>query len=210
MATLIKGLNLSTCPSTSILKGLNDQLLQEFNAIPGASGKLVSIKDLGVTFGSAAIPFVGGPTAKARLIKAIASRPSVKIHINHAYRTVAQQFLLFREFHFGPTPKCHGMTAVARPGTSNHESGLAVDIQDPLSWKPFLQPQGWRHFGSRDLPHYDFIGGTDLRSLGIKAFQSLWNKYNPGDKIAVDGDLGPDLTKSETIKRLLNTPVDGF
>lgn len=102
MATLIKGLNLSTCPSTSILKGLNDQLLQEFNAIPGASGKLVSIEDLGVThgvtFGSAAIPFVGGPTAKARLIKAIASRPGVKLHINHAYRTVAQQFLLFREF----------------------------------------------------------------------------------------------------------------
>lgn len=210
MAILIGQLNLQACPSTDILKGLNDQLLQEFNAIPGASGKLVSIKDLDVTFGSAAIPFVGGPTAKDRLIKAIKSRPGVKLHINHAYRTVAQQFLLYREFHFGRTPnKCHGMVAVARPGMSNHESGLALDIDIPLSWKPFLQPQGWTWFGPKDPPHYDFIGGTNLRSLGVKAFQSLWNRHNPTDQIVVDGDFGNPAT-SETAKRLLKTPVDGF
>lgn len=206
MATLIKHLNLMACPSTSILKGLNDQLLDEFNAIPGAAGKLLSLQGLDpdITFGSAAIPFVGGPTARARLLAAVKSRPGVNLHINHAYRTIAQQFLLYREFHFGRTPiKCHGMTSVANPGTSNHESGLALDIQSPLGWKPFLEAQGWRHFVPRDLPHYDFIGGTDLRKLGVQAFQSLWSKHHPGDNINDGGSWGPI-----TMNRLLNTPID--
>ena len=77
--------------------------------------------------------------------------------------------------------------------------------------KPFLAAQGWRHFGPGDLPHFDFIaGGTDLRSLGIKAFQSLWNKHNPTDQILADGLLLAEWQKSETIKRLLKTPIDGF
>jgi N-acetylmuramoyl-L-alanine amidase len=206
MATLFKDIKLSSCPSTSILKGLNDQLLAEFNII--APGKLVKIDDLNVTLGSAVIPFVGGPTAKAKLKAAIAAR-GVKLSINSAYRTFAQQYLLFREKNFGPGG-C-GITRVAQPGQSNHESGLALDINSPLAWKPFLAAQGWRHFGPGDLPHYDFIGGgTDLRSLGIKAFQSLWNKHNPKDLLKVDGKLGTDWQNSETIKRLLKTPIDGF
>lgn len=207
MSTLFKDINLSSCPSTGILKGLNDQLLAELQVI--APDKLVDITGLDVSLGSGAIPFVGGSTAKAKLEAAITAR-GVTLRINSAYRTFAQQFLLFREKNFG-TAGC-GITAVARPGVSNHESGLALDIKDPLTWKPFLQAQGWRHFGPRDLPHYDFIGGgTDLSSLGIRAFQSLWNKNNPSDQIAVDGALVlPDWGRSETIKRLLKTPIDGF
>lgn len=206
MAILFKDIKLSSCPSTIILKGLNDQLFAELNII--APGKLVKIDDLNVTLGSAVIPFVGGPTAKARLKAAIDKR-GAKLSINSAYRTFAQQYLLFRLKNFGPNG-C-GITAVAKPGTSNHESGLALDINDALTWKPFLAAQGWRWFGPKDLPHYDFIaGGTDLRSLGIKAFQSLWNKNNPKDLLKVDGKLGDNWQNSETIKRLLKTPKDGF
>lgn len=207
--TLFKDIDLRRrpCHSTTIIKGLNDQILAEFAVI--APGKLVSITNLNVSLGSAAaaVPYVGGPTAKARLKAAIDSRGQT-LHINSGYRTFAQQFLLFRLKHFGgcnPNP-------VARPGTSNHESGLALDINDPLSWKPFLSAQGWRHLGPSDPPHYDFVaGGTDLRSLGIKAFQSLWNKHNPSDSILVDGLLRlPDWQNSETIKRLMKSPIDGF
>ncbi len=205
MATLFKDIKLSLCPNTGILKGLNDQLFAELNII--APGKLVKIDDLNVTLGSAVIPFVGGPTAKAKLKAAIDKRPGAKLSINSAYRTFAQQYLLFRLKNFG-SGGC-GITAVAKPGTSNHESGLALDINDALTWKPFLQAQGWRWFGPKDVPHYDFIGGTDLRSLGIKAFQSLWNKHNP-DKLVVDGSLGDNWQNSETIKRLLKTPINGF
>lgn len=207
--TLFKDVNLSGCPSTLILKGLNDQILAEFNIV--APGKLVRIDDLNVSLGAAAaaVPFVGGPTAKARLKQAIDKR-GVTLRINSGYRTFAQQFLLFRIKQFttcNPNP-------VARPGTSNHESGLALDIQDSMTWRPFLEARdvGWRWLGPPDPPHYDFIaGGTDLRSLGIQAFQSLWNKHNPRDKIAVDGDLGGvNWQSSETIKRLLKSPINGF
>jgi len=203
---LIKEIRLASCPSTSILDGLNQQLIKQLDVI--APGKLVSIKDLSdaglVKLGPAAYPFVGGPTAKARLKKAIESRGKT-LEVNSAYRTVAQQFLLRRMFESGPN-KC-GMAAAAKPGTSNHESGLALDIEDPFSWKLSLQTFGWKHLGPGDPPHFDFVGGTDLRQLGVKAFQSLWNQHNPGDKLKepVDGDFGP-----ETQKRLEKTPIDGF
>lgn len=203
--TLFKDINLPFCPNTVILKGLNDQLLAEMQAL--APSNLVKIDDLNVVLGSGAIPFVGGPTAKAKL-KAAIDRRGVTMKINSAYRTFAQQFLLFREKQFG-RGGC-GIAKVANPGRSNHESGLALDIQDPLTWKPFMQAQGWRHFGSGDLPHYDFMGGTDLRKLGIMAFQVLWNKHNPTDKIKPDGLLLRKWQDSETIKRLLKTPIHGF
>jgi N-acetylmuramoyl-L-alanine amidase len=203
---LFKDIQLSACPSTLIIKGLNDQVLEQFSIV--APGKLVRIDDLNVFLSpaAAAFPFVGGPTAKAKLKAAIEAR-GVKLSINSGYRTFAQQFLLFRLKHLGG---CNS-NPVARPGTSNHESGLALDVNEPLTWKPFLQAQGWRHFGPQDLPHYDFIaGGTDLRLLGIRAFQSLWNKHNPGDQIDEDGSLGSDWQNSQTIKRLLKSPIEGF
>lgn len=202
---LIKEIHLASCPSTDILKGLNKQLIQELNSI--ARGKLVSIQDLAdsglVQLGAAVNPFVGGPTAKARLKRAVEIRGQ-KLIVNSAYRTVAQQFLLWRIFNFGPPNNC-GMTAVAKPGTSNHESGLALDIQSPFGWKLTLQSCGWKHLGPFDPPHFDFVGGTDLRKLSMKAFQSLWNKHHPHDQISVDGAFGPN-----TQKRLEKTPVDGF
>jgi hypothetical protein len=212
--TLIANILFNTCPDTTILNGLNQQLVKELELL--IPGKLVKIDDgtLNVSLSAAAklLPFVGGSTAKARLKTAIDNR-GVTLRINSAYRTFAQQYLLFREHHSGHPTKC-GIKAVSRPGSSNHESGLALDIQEPMSWRPFLEFSGlgWRWFGPGDPPHYDFIaGGTDLRKFGIMAFQQLWNKNNPRDKIMVDGSLKlPDWQSSETIKRLLITPINGF
>lgn len=200
---LIKNIDLTTCPNTNILSGLNQKIFAEMNNI--APGKLLEIPAGGnVILGGGATPcFVGGPTARAKLLAAIANR-GVPMRINSAYRTVAQQFLLFREFHFGPPSNC-GIPKVAKPGTSNHESGLALDIEEPWSWEPFLEAQGWKHLKS-DPPHFDFIGGTDLRKLTVKAFQRHWDKNHPGAaKIEDSGIFGP-----VTENALLNTPVDGF
>ena len=210
----IVDLRLDTCPSTFILDGLNQQIFDEFNKVDleragFAKGTkiddvLVKIDNLpNVSFGPAAYPYVGGQTAKARLSAAVNSSGKTLV-VNSALRTLAQQFLLWRMFNFGPPTRC-GIPAVAQPGTSNHESGLALDIQDPFSWQLSLQAQGWKHLGPFDPPHYDFRGGTDLRKLNIMAFQSLWNRNNPGDKIDPDGLWGP-----ETQTRLEISPVDGF
>ena len=45
----------------------------------------------------------------------------------------------------------------------------------------------------------------DLRSQTVLAFQRLWNRNNPRDRIAEDGDYGP-----ATESRLRRTPADGF
>lgn len=111
--------------------------------------------------------------------------------------------MLYKWYKMG---KC-GIPLAAAPGRSNHQSGLAIDIGSPDSWQSAMQAESWKRLGSRDPPHYDYVGkGTDVRSssiyfvrkpfwcqrnLAVKAFQMLWNKHNPKKKIAVDGLYGP-------------------
>lgn len=45
----------------------------------------------------------------------------------------------------------------------------------------------------------------DTRTAGIRAFQKLWNRYNPHDQIPVDGTYS-----SPTAERMSKAPVNGF
>ena len=188
---------------TGLVRGLSKQIIDELNLlVPNA---LVNISDLFVDVaGSQINPFLQAK-AKQALARAIHAR-GTRLIINSAYRTVAQQFLIRRQFEAG---LC-SITAAAQPGLSNHEGGLALDVQDPDGWQPFLQAHGWKRLGRDfDYPHYDYniLAGTrqDLKQLGVKSFQSLWNKYNPGDLIVLDGSFGPN-----TAARLGKSPANGF
>ncbi|MCC5610130.1 M15 family metallopeptidase [Nostoc sp. CHAB 5834] len=102
--------------NTSIVNGLSQQLIYQINLIvPDA---LVSFDDLDVELGDAAYPFVP-PAAKQALQRAI-ERRGVTLKVNSAYRTLAQQMLLFNW-------RASNSNPVAAPGTSNHQSGLALD-----------------------------------------------------------------------------------
>lgn len=190
--------NYTNC-STAGLKGLDRQIIAEMNEIEANS--LVRFDDLNVKLGPAVWPLLQLPAKKA-LAKAIAERGK-PMFINSAYRTIAQQLVLFNHFKAG---RC-GIAIAAPPPRSNHQSGLAIDIQDPFGWKPFLERQGWKHLAPIDVPHFDFNGGgtRDIRSLAVLAFQRVWNEHNLGDRIDEDGDFGP-----ETMKRLNNSFVEGF
>jgi len=181
--------------STEIVNALSQQLIYQLNLIvPNA---LVSCEDLNLNLGSAAFPYVQ-PVAKEGLKKAIQKR-GLKMTINSGYRTIAQQMLLYNWRAFNGNP-------VARPGTSNHQSGLALDINDRPGWLPSLQGTGWQPLQG-DPPHIDFKGGgvKDLRNATIKAFQILWNKNHPNDKIGEDGQWGPN-----TENALNESPSLGF
>ncbi|MEH2253149.1 peptidoglycan-binding protein [Nostoc sp.] len=183
--------------NTSVVNGLSQQLIYQINLIvPNA---LVSFDDLDVKLGDAAYPFVP-PTAKLGLQKAI-ERRGVTLVVNSAYRTLAQQMLLFNAKKRGENPN-----PVAAPGKSNHQSGLAVDIEDREGWLPFLQGTGWERLGG-DPPHIDYRGqgARDLRQETILAFQQLWNKNHPNEKIYEDGDWGP-----KTESALNRSPATGF
>lgn len=181
--------------STSIVNALSQQLIYQINLIvPDA---LVSCDDLNINLGEAAFPFLQ-PAAKQALQKAIQER-GVQMQINSGYRTIAQQMLLFNWRGSNSNP-------VALPGRSNHQSGLALDINDRAGWLPFLKRHGWQPLAG-DPPHIDFKGGgtKDLRKPTILAFQQLWNKNHPNEKIGEDGDWGP-----KTENALNRSPSMGF
>ncbi|MGL5075245.1 MAG: peptidoglycan-binding protein, partial [Waterburya sp.] len=181
--------------STSIVNALSQQLIYQINLIvPDA---LVSCDELNINLGEAAFPFLQ-PAAKQGLQKAIQER-GVPMQINSGYRTIAQQMLLFNWRGSNSNP-------VAPPGKSNHQSGLALDINDRAGWIPFLKRHGWQPLAN-DPPHIDFKGGgtKDLRKATILAFQQLWNKNYPNEKIGEDGDWG-----LKTENALNRSPSMGF
>jgi len=123
--------------------------------------------------------------------------------INSAYRTSAQQFLLYQWY---LRRQC-GITAAAPPGGSNHESGLAIDTSSYNYWMTALQSNGWRWFGAGDVVHFDYVGSgsVDLRSAGVRAFQRLHNRNNPGNTISEDGAFG-----SATEAAMNQAPCNGY
>ena len=121
------------------------------------------------------------------------------MQVNSAYRTIAQQMLLYND-------RSNNSNPVAPPGASNHQTGLAIDIEDARGWESYLMQYGWEPLPG-DPPHFDYIGdGTiDLRSKSILAFQQLWNQNNPHETIGEDGGFG-----SQTEDALNHSPAPGF
>lgn len=185
--------------STHVVRGLDQQVIDEINLVSG--NILVSFEGLNVRLGNAVWPFLQ-PGAKSALERAIRDR-GVPMIVNSCYRTIAQQLILFNHYRAGG--RC-GIQLAARPPKSNHQSGLAIDIEDVMGWKPHLERYGWRWFGPADYPHFDYVwGGRDIRNTAVLAFQRVWNRYNPSDRITEDGGYGPS-----TEKRLNRSPIGGF
>ena len=181
--------------STSIVNALSQQLIYKLQLILPTA--FVSFDDLKVNLQNAAFPYVQAQ-AKQALQKAINER-GIPMQVNSAYRTIAQQMLLFNDRDNNPNP-------VAPPGRSNHQTGLAIDIDDPRGWEPFLTRHGWEPLDG-DPPHFDYQGGgtIDLRCKSILAFQQLWNKNNPNRQIDEDEVFGPN-----TEAALNRSPAQGF
>lgn len=185
--------------STAGVRELDLQLIAEMNRLQ--PGVFSSFDNSLIALGAGAHDSLQAAAAKA-LQRAVQKR-GVKLQVNSAYRTIAQQFVLRNHFENG---RC-GITAAADVGKSNHNGALAIDIEDYLGWRSYLESEGWDWIGSFDQVHFDYRGsGTmDIRPLSVRAFQSLWNLNHPEDNIAEDGVWGPG-----TKARLLKTPVTGF
>jgi peptidoglycan hydrolase-like protein with peptidoglycan-binding domain len=190
-----------TC-GTGAVRGLSLQIIAEMNLlIPNV---LVNFDDLNVAAdGPANNPFLQ-PAAKEALRRAIRAQGGGTLKINSAYRTVVQQYLLRSWFERG---QC-GIEAAALPGLSNHEDGFALDIPDFDAWRGVLGDESWEWFGDSDRVHFTYTGAgvsDDVGTVGIQAFQILWNKNNPDDQLKPDGLFG-----TETEDRLNRSPAEGF
>jgi hypothetical protein len=190
----------SSC-STSSVKGLSKQIIAEARCMNGDS--FVAITDLGnVSWGTAVFPYLEKP-ARDKLISALKANPGKTMTINSALRTVAQQYVLYRWYQTG---RC-GISLAAKPGSSNHETGLALDVSQYSTWKPILTNYGFKWLGSSDPVHFDYVGtgAVSFKGLDVKAFQRLWNRNHPTDKIDTDGVWGP-----QTEARMKKSPAGGF
>lgn len=204
MPTVAEFANSDTC-STGGLRGLNGQIVSLLRPI--VEDIFVSCEEVVTMVGNSTIPFLQ-LAAKEALARAVEEKGE-KLPLVHAYRTVAQQYVLRRWFLTG---RCD-ITAARPPGSSPHERGAGIDVQaDPQelqAWRTVLENNGWQWAGPGDRGHFTYYGdGVDLRLLpeGVRSFQKLWNIHNPNDLIDEDGIFG----EIQTGPRLLKSPIEGF
>jgi putative chitinase len=192
------GAQIPAC-STGLVHGLSDQVLQKLMTMK--PGVLAQIQHpLIDCSGDQNNPYLQ-TEALEHLIKAVEERGRTLV-INSCLRTPMQQYMLYEQYRRGIC----GIMAAAPPPKSNHNSGLAIDVQDAPGWKPFLERHGWRWIGSFDPMHFDYTaGGVDLGELQVMAFQQLWNENNPDNAILVDGEWGP-----RTAACVDRSPAEGF
>jgi len=198
---VVRGYGCSTGP----LAALDEQIAAELACL--APDTMRRIDDIpGVSLGAGARSFIQADAADA--LRRVARRVG-GISVNSAWRSVAQQYVLKSW-----EGSC-GIGIAATPGNSNHQSGLALDVGNWSAARSALKAEGFswycdyrnggRSSGCRDVVHYDFFSGQDLRPLAVLAFQKLWNRNNPDDRISEDGSWGP-----QTADRVGRSPLEGF
>lgn len=186
----------STC-STATVIGLSKQIADEVGcANPTSLTKFTAGGNLQIT-SNAVLPYLA-ENAKTDVMAVAQTRV---VQINSAFRTVAQQYLLYQWYRQG---RC-GITAAATPGTSNHESGRALDLANYSVLITAMANKGWAHDVPGDDVHFDHLSSPDIRGRDVLAFQRLWNRNHPTDLIAEDGDYGPS-----TESRIRMSPAEGF
>jgi hypothetical protein len=187
--------------TTASVDGLSRQIIAQARCIkPNQFVPLPSRPNLVIA--SQVFPYLE-LEAKNRLLKALDSKPKQKMTINSALRTVAQQYLVWR---WSATKRC-GVPLATAPGESNHEIGTALDIAEAGTWRPVLEAQQFKWLGPSDRVHFDYRGGSAAQNAGtdVLAFQKLWNRNHPDDKVNEDGRYSPAVEQ-----RLKQSPPDGF
>jgi hypothetical protein len=188
------------CSTSSILP-LSIQIIEEAQCLePEAYVELPERPNLVVQ--ANVFPFLEKPANDA-LVDALDANPSKTLNAISMLRTVAQQYMIYRWYQTG---RC-GIKLAAKPGNSNHETGLAIDLSPSSTWRTPLVKRGFKWIGSKDPNHYDYVGNgaVSYKGLDIEAFQRLWNRNHPEDIIEEDGLWGP-----QSQGRMQKAPAAGF
>lgn len=185
--------------STTLVQGLAAQLVSEVRCLyPTAFRPITGLRN--VALGRAVWPYVQAPIADA--LERVAASARTTITINSALRTLPQQYLLYQWYQ---QRRC-GIVLARPPGVSNHEDGRALDVASAASWRSTLVGAGFHWWGPEDPMHFDIDAtGRDLSGAAVRAFQRLWNRNNPTDRIGEDGVYG-----EATEARLRRAPASGF
>lgn len=175
--------------STAGAEALSNQILDELLCL--LDGQLVPVSHPNLVPSHPRVHLVLSPAARTALLRVAATR---RLTINSALRTISEQYLLYR-----------GCPVAADPGSSNHETGKAIDVDEYGAAATSLQNAGFVYpLPTSDPVHFEGPG-VDLRNQSVLAFQRLWNDNRPNDRIDEDGVAGP-----MTLARLAQSPTEGF
>lgn len=199
--------NEGTCETAQIAT-LSRQIYNNTACNSASSWANISITGIDITgSGVAQFPFLQKAARDALVNCVTAKRATVgaDMVINSAVRVSSQQHLLYQ---WGNRNKCVGLVAV--PGTSNHEAGLSVDVNNYQAWSASLQLYNFVPIGSSDPVHFDYTGTPNInpgtaKTNDVKSFQALWNLNNPTDAIPVTG-----VYDAATGLRFDRSPASGF
>jgi hypothetical protein len=120
---ILAGATLSQVCATSLARGLSAQILTELTAMTGVG--FVPIASTAVDCSRCEQPFLQKQAA-SHLQAAVSGAKPAAIHINSAWRSVADQYILAKVPCANPN-----RNTVARVGQSPHMSGNAIDVQNP-------------------------------------------------------------------------------
>jgi hypothetical protein len=186
--------------TTESVDGLSRQIIAQARCMePNAFVPLPSRPNLVVE--SSVFPYLE-LRARNQLVKALDSKKGVTMTVNSALRTVAQQYLVWR---WSAGKRC-GVTLATPPGESNHEIGSALDIAEAATWRATLEAHDFKWLGASDRVHFDFTKSpARRRATDVLAFQKLWNRNTPKEKIPESGRY--DAKTEAALKR---APANGF
>lgn len=205
------GTNAGTCTIASVI---STESSCETSVVFGLTKQIAGVlSKMGIFFadipGNTGISCTGGCSGyiqKSALtsLESITKSVSRTINIDSAWRSCAQQYLLYQ---WKAQYKCGQTNPVAVPGTSNHEGGIAIDVPDYNSWISSLTNHGWNYPMPDDDPvHFEFgERAAYYAQQNLIAFQKLWNRFNPNRTIAEDGIFGDD-----TANAFENSPCNGW
>lgn len=136
--------------------------------------------------------------ADLRAAAAAGDRPMV---VRWGYRDVGLQQLFWLQDQY------QGCAVAARPGNSNHQNGLAVDLDDWQYWEPIMRAHGWENNLANDRVHFDYQRASDigLGPFSLYAFQELWNANHPEATLPLSGELD-----AETDEALASADLEGL
>ncbi len=185
----------------ALIQGLSRQLIDELNCIePGVLETFQVAQEPGKLYTENNIPHMLRPEV-IEAAEAVAANENDFLEITSGYRDVGMQYYDYlRGQRFG--------FLAARPGSSRHQNGQAIDVEDSDRWREPLQAGGWDWpLGENDRPHFEWRENDmpDLRRESVRAFQRLWNRNHPDDLLEEDGIFGP-ITES----KIAVTPAEGF
>ncbi|MCA9537564.1 MAG: D-alanyl-D-alanine carboxypeptidase family protein [Myxococcales bacterium] len=199
-AITIEAVAMARCDTPpELVDGLSRQLVDAINCLrPGTLAEI----PLGaqITMLRAGRPNIIDARALDAL-RAAAADGDRQLVVRWAYRDVALQHLFWLQDGF------RGCAVAAPAGLSNHQNGLAVDLDDSQVWEPVMRAHGWANDLPNDRVHFDYQRAPDvgLGALSLLAFQALWNLNHADAPLALTAELD-----DATYEALSRAPIAGF